>query len=125
MLQDIALFPAGGMPLSENPHVPGRGDGSSPLPGLRPVALDVEYASAVLRTRMGPPIASPLELPLAHRTNSGNNISPPRHDYKRKMRFVPLSQVTMMSPPLGVIGRPVAVSMYAISGLVPSTPVSL
>jgi hypothetical protein len=41
------------------------------------------------------------------------------------MRLVPLSHVTMMSPPFGVIGRPVAVSMYAISGDVPSTPVSL
>ena len=31
----------------------------------------------------------------------------------------------MMSPPLGVMGRPVAVSMNAISGLVESVPVSL
>lgn len=42
-----------------------------------------------------------------------------------KILLVPLSQVTMMSPPLGVIGRPVAVSMNAISGLVDSVPVSL
>src|SRR5690606_17598345 len=44
--------------------------------------------------------------------------------YTRKILLVPLSQVTMMSPPLGVIGKPVAVSMYAISGLVASVPVS-
>ena len=29
-----------------------------------------------------------------------------------------------MSPPFGVIGSPVAVTMYAISGLVDSVPVS-
>ena len=31
----------------------------------------------------------------------------------------------MISPPFGTIGRPVAVSIYAINGEVPSTPVSL
>src|SRR5215831_13791494 len=45
--------------------------------------------------------------------------------YNLKILKLPLSQLTIMSPPLGVTGRPVAVSMAAMSGEVVSTPVHL
>lgn len=44
------------------------------------------------------------------------------HGYSLKIRFAPLSHCTVMSPPFGVVGNPVAVSMKAIRSFVASVP---
>src|SRR5690606_41446681 len=44
-------------------------------------------------------------------------------DHRRKLRSAPESQVTLLGPPSGATGKPVAVSMLATRSLVLSVPV--